>query len=278
MKARLNRMFAEDGKCFDVAIDHGLFNEFSFLAGIENMESAIAAVIEANPDCIQLSIGQARMYQHIPGRHKPGLVLRTDAANIYGSELPSFLFSEVIDEAVEHAVRLDAVAVCVNLLLLPGQPALHHQCVRNVSRLKAECERYGMPLMVEPLVMLPNERKGGYMTDGDIQRIMALVRQGVELGADVIKADPCDDVTEYGRVIEAASGIPVLVRGGGRASDEEIMHRTAELMKQGASGIVYGRNVIQHPNPSGVTKSLMAIVHHQASAEQALTMLGGTPS
>lgn len=278
IKARLNRMFAEDGKCFDVAIDHGLFNEFSFLAGIENMESAIAALIEANPDCIQLSIGQARMYQDIPGRHKPGLVLRTDAANIYGTELPSFLFSEVIDEAVEHAVRLDAVAVCVNLLLLPGQPGLHHQCVRNVTRLKAECERVGMPLMVEPLVMLPNERKGGYMTDGDIQRITALVRQGVELGADVIKADPCDDVTEYGRVIEAASGIPVLVRGGGRASDEEIMHRTAELMKQGASGIVYGRNVIQHPNPSGVTKSLMAIVHHHASAEQALTMLGGTPS
>lgn len=139
--------------------------------------------------------------------------------------------------------------------------------------LKTECEKYAMPLMVEPLVMLANEAKGGYMVDGDINKILPLVRQAVELGADVIKADPCDHVEEYARVIEIASGIPVLVRGGGRASDEEIMTRTVELMRQGASGIVYGRNVIQHPNPAGMTKALMSIVHHGATAEQALAQL-----
>lgn len=274
-KARLNRMFSEQGKCFDVAIDHGFFNEFSFLSGIENMKNAVATVVQAGPDCIQLSAGQARHLQDIPGKHKPGFVLRTDAANIYGNVLPRFLFSELIDRAIEQAVRLDAVAVCVNLLLLPGQPELHHQCVRNVTLLKTECEKYGMPLMVEPLVMLPNEEKGGYMVDGDIKKIMPLVRQGVELGADVIKADPCDNVEEYHRVIEIASGIPVLVRGGGRASDEEIINRTVELMKQGASGIVYGRNVVQHPDPAGMTAALMSIVHEGAAAEQALAILKG---
>ncbi len=40
--------------------------------------------------------------------------------------------------------------------------------------------------------------------------------------------------------------MPVLVRGGGRASDEEILRRTYEVMRQGAAGIVYGRNVMQH--------------------------------
>ncbi|THF83275.1 class I fructose-bisphosphate aldolase [Cohnella fermenti] len=273
--ARLNRMFSEQGKCFDVAIDHGFFNEFTFLSGIENMKLAIETVVAAGPDCIQLSSGQARHLQAIPGKRKPGLVLRTDAANIYGDSLPSHLFSELIDRAIEQAVRLDAVAVCVNLLLLPGQPELHRQCVRNIMTLKTECEKYGMPLMVEPLVMLPNEVKGGYMTDGDLRKIMALVRQGVELGADVIKADPTDDVSEYHRVIEVASGIPVLVRGGGRASDEEIVVRTENLMKQGASGIVYGRNVIQHPKPAAMTSALMALVHEGASAEQALSILKG---
>ncbi|GIO15712.1 aldolase [Cohnella xylanilytica] len=274
-KARLNRMFSAQGKCFDVAIDHGFFNEFSFLSGIENMKSAIETVVQAGPDCIQLSSGQARLLQDIPGKQKPGLVLRTDAANIYGDTLPRHLFSELIDRAIEQAVRLDAVAVCVNLLLLPDQPELHRQCVRNVMLLRSECDKYGMPLMVEPLVMLPNEVKGGYMTDGDLRKIMALVRQGVELGADVIKADPTDDVDEYDRVIEVASGVPVLVRGGGRASDEEIMHRTEKLMKKGASGIVYGRNVIQHDNPAAMTSALMAIVHDGASAEQALAILRG---
>lgn len=274
-KPRLNRMFSAQGKCFDVAIDHGFFNEFSFLSGIENMKSAIETVVQAGPDCIQLSSGQARLLQDIPGKHKPGLVLRTDAANIYGDTLPRHLFSELIDRAIEQAVSLDAVAVCVNLLLLPDQPELHRQCVRNIMLLRSECDKYGMPLMVEPLVMLPNEVKGGYMTDGDLRKIMALVRQGVELGADVIKADPTDDVDEYDRVIEVASGIPVLVRGGGRASDEEIMHRTEKLMRKGASGIVYGRNVIQHDNPAGMTSALMAIVHEGASAEQALAILRG---
>lgn len=272
-KPRLNRMFSEQGKCFDVAIDHGFFNEITFLSGIENVKKAIETIVEAGPNCIQLSIGQARHLQSMPGSQKPGLVLRADAANVYGNVLPHFLFSELIDHAIEQAVRMDAVSVCVNLLLLPNQPELHHQCVKNISLLKTACERYAMPLMVEPLVMMANFEKGGYLVDGDINKIIPLVRQAVELGADVIKADPCDRVEEYARVIEIASGIPVLVRGGGRASDAEIMTRTAELMKQGASGIVYGRNVVQHPNPAGMTQALMSIVHHGATAEQALAQL-----
>lgn len=271
--ARMNRMFSPAGKCFDVAIDHGFFNEYSFLYGIENMKQAIETVVEANPDCIQLSTGQARLLQRIPGKQKPSLVLRTDAANIYGNKLPRFLFSELIENPVEHAVKLDAVAVCVNLLLLPNQPELHYQCVKNVTKLKAECEKYGMVLMVEPLVMLPNEDKGGYMVDGDIEKIIALVRQAVELGADVIKADPCDDVEEYNRVVEIANGIPVLVRGGGKASDEEILKRTEILMKQGASGIVYGRNVIQHHSPKKMTEALMKMVHDGINTEAALSIL-----
>ncbi|KZE72821.1 aldolase [Paenibacillus elgii] len=276
IKPRLQRMFSEQGKCFDVAIDHGFFNEISFLSGIENMRQAIATIVEAGPNCIQLSVGQAAHLPSIPGSRRIGLVLRTDVANIYGQALPRYLFSELIDRAVEQAVRLDAVAVCVNLLLLPNQPELHYQCVKNVAALRTECEKYGMPLMVEPLVMLANEIKGGYMVDGDINKIMPLVRQAVELGADVIKADPCDDVEQYHRVIEVASGIPVLVRGGGRAADEEIVSRTVQLMRQGASGIVYGRNVIQHANPAGMTKALMSIVHDGADEAQALAWLSNT--
>jgi class I fructose-bisphosphate aldolase len=273
--ARMQRMFSDTGKCFDVAIDHGFFNEYAFLSGIENMERAIGTIAQANPDCLQLSLGQAPFLQNIPGKQKPSLVLRVDAANIYGAELPRHLFSEVIENAIEHAVRLDAVAVCVNLLLLPNQPELHHQCVRNVTRLKSECEKYGMVLMVEPLVMQPNEKNGGYMVDGDIRKIMSLVRQAAELGADVIKADPCDHVEEYSRVIEIASQVPVLVRGGGRASDEEIMERTHILMQQGVAGIVYGRNVIQHPNPFKMTEALMAMVHEGVDPQTALSILHG---
>ncbi len=258
MNARLTRLFAADGKCFDVAVDHGLFGEGSFLTGIEQMERAIATLVEAAPDAIQLSPGQARLLARIPGR-KPALVLRTDVANVYGPARPRHLFSELVEDAVGQALRLDAACVVVNLLELPDEPELLRQCIGNVTRLRAACDPVGMPLMVEPLVFKPGEH--GYGSDGDPAKILPLVRQAVELGADVIKADPTDDLADYPRVLEAAAPRPLLVRGGGRASEEEVLRRTADVMRLGASGIVYGRNVIQHPDPAGMTRRLMAIVH-----------------
>ncbi|PCI83519.1 MAG: aldolase [Hyphomicrobiales bacterium] len=271
--ARINRLFGKSGNCFDVAIDHGMFNERSFLDGIENMSSAVKVIAAAKPDAIQLPPGTAPLLQSIPGKDRPALVLRTDIANIYGAKLPSHLFSESIANPVEQAVTLDAACVVVNLLELPNQPELYQACVKNINALKRECEIYGMPLMVEPLVMQDNSARGGYMVDGDIDKILPMVRQAAELGADIIKADPCDDVFEYHRIIEIAQGLPVLVRGGGRVSDEEIVTRTKELMKQGARGIVYGRNVIQHDSPAGMTNALMAVVHDGASVEEALKFL-----
>lgn len=266
---RMNRLFAPDGKCFDVAVDHGFFGERSFLTDIEDMHRVIDTLVDANPDAIQLSVGQAPILQRIAGKRKPALVLRTDIANLYGKQLPRTLFSRMIHEPLEQALRLDAACVVANLFMLPNQPEVWEQCVQNIMALKPQCERYGMPLMVEPLVMQDNAKAGGYMVDGDIDKILPLVRQAIELGADIIKADPTDNVSEYHRVIEVAAGKPVLVRGGGKVSDEEILKRTYDLMQQGAKGIVYGRNVIQHPNPAGMTRALMAIVHDDATPDEA---------
>jgi class I fructose-bisphosphate aldolase len=259
---RLNRLFhATSGRCIDVAVDHGFFGEPSFLTGIEDMVSAIATLVEAGPDAIQLAVGQAPLLQRIPGREKPALVLRVDVANVYGPHPPSEPFSRVIDDAIGHAVRLDAACVCVNLFDIPGADDLRRQCIDNVTVLRTGADRAGMPLMVEPLVMAPGA--SGYGVDGDADRIVALVRQAAELGADVIKADPTDDLTVYHRVVTAAR-VPVLVRGGGRVSDEEIVQRTRAVLDQGARGIVYGRNVIQHPDPAAMVEKLRAVVHGDA--------------
>lgn len=271
---RLNRLFNRKScRCFDVAIDHGFFGELPFLRGIEDIRTAVNTVVEAAPDAIQLSIGQARHLQEHPGREKPSLVLRTDVANVYGTQLPRTLFSRMIEEPVEQAVRLDATCVVVNLFNIPGEPEVMEQCILNILEIKPECDRACMPLMIEPLVFQPNEKAGGYMVDGDEKKIIPLVRQAVELGADIIKADPTDDPSLYHQVVTAAGGIPVLVRGGSKAADQEILERTEELIRQGAAGIVYGRNIIQHDNPVGMTKALMAIVHDGASAQDALSFL-----
>jgi len=55
-------------------------------------------------------------------------------------------------------------------------------------------------------------------------------------------------------VIEIAGNVPVLVRGGGRAADEEILKRTEELMKQGAAGSFMEEILIQHPKPAAMNE------------------------
>jgi class I fructose-bisphosphate aldolase len=272
---RLNRLFnPRSARCLDVAVDHGFAGESDFLVGIEDMATTVGTLVDAGPDAIQLTVGQAPLLQSRPGRDKPALVLRCDTANVYGDRAPDAAFSLLIEDALDHAVRLDAACVVVNLIDVPDSDQLRRDCIENVSRLKAACEVTGIPLMVETLVMKPAPR-GGYAVDGDVEKIRALVRQAVELGADVIKADPTDDVSQYHRVVEVAR-VPVLVRGGGRVEDEEILARTDAVLEQGAGGIVYGRNIIQHRDPGAMTRALLAVVHDDWTPEKALTLLRET--
>ena len=67
----------------------------------------------------------------------------------------------------------------------------------------------------------------------------------------------------------------MLVRGGGKAPDDEILERTEKLIQQGAAGIVYGRNIIQHADPAGMTRALMAVVHQGATAREAGKLIKG---
>jgi len=268
---RLNRMFSSDSRCFDLAIDHGVFHNPEFLAGIEDLPAAVATAVAAGPDAIQLGLGQARLLQQIPGR-KPALVLRGDVANVYGPNLPAQLFCMALGNAGEQAVRADAAALVLNLFHAPGQTELYRQCIANIAAVKPECERYGMPLMVEPLVFEEGPH-GSFESSGNCAAIVALVRQAVELGADLIKSDPPARPSEFHRIVEAAGGIPVLARGGGRMNEEAVFARTLESLEQGASGIVYGRNIIQHPTPKQMTQALMALVHGGAGVEDAMGIL-----
>jgi class I fructose-bisphosphate aldolase len=275
-KFRLNRFLAADGRCLDVAIDHGVFNEHAFLDGLEDLPAVVRALVDAGPDAIQMNIGQADVLQTIPGPRKPALVLRTDVGNLYNATTHKVMFNQLVhwDEPIIGALKADAACVVCNLLLMPGEPELHRQTALNAARLRTVCDQYGMPLMIEPLVLKPNEAKGGYEVDGNKKLIVPLVRQARELGADVIKADPTDDAADYHEVVQAAR-CPILVRGGGKKPIETVFAEAAAYLAQGAHGLVYGRNIYQHPNPARIVAAFMAMIHRGATPEQALALYRG---
>ena len=269
---RLTRLFAPDGHCLDLALDHGLFNVPAFLVGIEDMSVAVRVAIDARPDAIQLTPGQARRLQHTPDPHRPALVLRVDVSDMYAPDPPASAFSELIADPLGTALRLDAACVVINLFYASDQPRLHQDCLRNLSTLKAKCERYEVPLMVEALVMRHGVGRP-YDASGEPAQLSALVRSAVELGADIIKTDPCESPEAFAEVVRAAGGLPVLPRGGGRVPDAELLSRSVALMRAGAAGLVYGRNITGHRRPAAMTRALMSIVHEGASAEAAQQIL-----
>ena len=268
-KARMKRLFTNGG-CLDVAIDHGVCNEPSFMVGLEDMPRVVDALIKAKPDAIQMAYGQADLLQSRPEKDKPALVMRLDMGNPYNASRHRVMWSMLqnADDPIIGALEMDAACVVVNLFMLPDEPELFRQCVENISRIRAACHRYGMPLMIEPLVMLPNEVRGGYQVDGDAEKIVTLVRLAAEMGADIIKADPTSNPEDFHRVVEAAR-VPVLVRGGGKEDLRTVLMKSAALLAQGANGMVYGRNIYQHDNPGAVVRALMAMIHDGADGDAA---------
>ncbi len=276
--ARLNRLLTH-GRCLDIALDHGVCNEPSFLNGLEDMPGVMDKLVAAAPDAIQLNYGQADLLQDRPGRNKPALVMRLDMGNPYNATAHRVMWAVLQNEhdPVLPAVQRDAACVVVNLFMLPNEPDLFRQCVQNIARVRADCDRYGMPLMIEPLVMRPHSDQGGYMVDGDAEKIVTLVRLAREMGADIVKADPTTDPADFHRVVQAAR-CPVLVRGGGREDLQQVFARSRVLLDQGAVGMVYGRNVYQHANPSAVVNALMSMIHRGASAAEAWRLYESTPA
>ena len=208
--------------------------------------------------------------QSRPEKDKPALVMRIDMGNPYNDRRHRVMWSMLqnADEPIIGALEMDAAAVVVNLFMLPDEPELFRQCVENISRVRAACSKYGMPLMIEPLVMLPNDVRGGYQVDGNAEKIVTLVRLASEMGADIIKADPTENAEDFHRVVEAAR-VPVLVRGGGKEDLKNVLMKSAAILAQGAQGMVYGRNVYQHDNPRAVVAALMALIHKGVGGEEA---------
>lgn len=261
---RLRSMLRPNGRCLAVAIDHSMIN--GPIRGLEDPPALIERLIDAGADILMVSYGTLRRYGHLMRGRIP-VIARIDG----GPSVRTAAWREYDDWRlmydVEDLAALGADAIVV--MHFVGAP-VEMDTLQNLANAAAQCQRAGLPLLVEALPCphpnIPN------IFDADAIGLAA--RIAVEYGADFIKTTYSGDVDSFRRVVAGAT-VPVLVLGGERMdSDRAVLELVHGATTAGASGIVMGRNIWQSANPARMVTALRAIIHDGATVDTALAQLG----
>lgn len=261
-RARLHRLLFEHGPGngtlmflpIDQGIEHGP-RDFFPNPDSKDPEYQFRLAVEANYTAIACQIGFATKYwPDYAGR--TGLILKINGKTDIPSSSHSF---STLNASVEDAVRLGADAVGYTLYV--GSPRQDEDLLQ-LKAVREDCDRYGMPLVIwayprgEAL-----DKKGGQST---FYAIDYAARMAMEMGADIVKLnmpkiDPEKDkltpapyneldVTQEEAIrqcVESAGRALVVLSGGSRMDDDELLGQTRMIMEAGGSGVIYGRNVWQ---------------------------------
>jgi DhnA family fructose-bisphosphate aldolase class Ia len=249
----MHRIFKPDGRTLIVAMDHvGFMNKP--LPGLIRPYETVHQCVANGADAIMTTYGTAQACLKEIG--DAGLIL-----TISSHERPA------IDRAVDTALRMgaDAVKVLVHPFQNNPEPSM-----LNLTWLGAECAAWGMPLLAETI-------PGGWTAGADMRTpevLAAGARVGAEAGADFIKTFPTVDLSQF-HVVADNCPVPVVILGGEKAgSERELLQAVKTALDSGAAGVAMGRNIWSHPEPGRIVAALAAIMHGNASVDEALREMG----
>jgi DhnA family fructose-bisphosphate aldolase class Ia len=235
-QVRMRRIGGEDGKILMVAMDHAaIAGPMHFL---EKPKEAVDVVVKGSPDSLLVTRGLLRhSWEAIPS--SVGLVLRISGGFtvIEGAQE----FRDRVISTVEDSLRwgVDGVAVTIKL----GHE-LEGEFIQAASRVADACDRWEMPLLIEAMVTLRGS--SGLAED---EALAVAARSAAELGADLVKIKYPSKDGNLAAVTEGCP-VPVLVLGGEKGADDEVLGMVDKAMAEGASGVAMGRNVWQRENPA----------------------------
>jgi class I fructose-bisphosphate aldolase len=238
----------------DQGLEHGPIDMFPNPASLD-VDYIYKLAHEGNFSGIALHLGLAEKYAHKYAGKVP-IVLKLNGKTNIPSDAKAF---SAVTGSVEDAVRIGADAVGYTLYV--GSPKQHKDFIQ-LRKIKADCERYGMPLI---LWAYPRgeaiEGKGGR---DSLYAVDYAARVSDELGADVVKLNvpkvdsermsqqpkPYDtlelDYAERVRKVVKSSGKTlVLFSGGSKMGDEDLLEKARICMQEGATGLIWGRNLWQ---------------------------------
>jgi fructose-bisphosphate aldolase, class I len=231
---------------------------------------------EGRFSAIALHIGLAEKFFHEYAGEVP-LILKLNGKTSIPSDAQAF---SPLTGSVEDAVRLGADAVGYTVYV--GSPAQDRD-IAQFTALRQDAQRLGMPVIVwayprgEAVA-----KKGGKES---LYAIDYAARVALELGADVVKVNypvhtekdaetpapyntlQLSPFEAFRKVVESAGRALVLVSGGEKVGDPELIEKARASMDAGATGIIFGRNLWQRPKADAlkITRELHAIFREYAA-------------
>lgn len=248
MQNRLARLTKSDGRCYFLPIDHGYFQ-----GPTRKLEKPAETIKPLIPYADGLFVTRGVLRSCVDPKNSPPIILRVSGGtSIIGKDLSH----EAITTSVEDALRLNVAAVGMSVFV--GSDYEHDSLV-NLGKLVDECESYGIPVMAVTAVGKELEKR-------DARYLGLCCRIAAELGAKVVKTYWCEN---FDRVVNGCP-VPVVIAGGPKCETErEVFEFVYDGMQKGAIGLNLGRNVWQHDHPVAMVKALRAIVHENATVEEA---------
>jgi DhnA family fructose-bisphosphate aldolase class Ia len=169
----------------------------------------------------------------------------------------------VIAQTVEEAVANGAEIVLASLTLQTGSEETDTKNVEIYSRLVNAADKLGIPVIGE---YFPTY--SGTISEEEMhEQVYSSCRILSELGCDMIKTFYTHD---FMKVTESC---PVPVFGLGaekKPTQREALQLAADEIKDGARGVVFGRNAIQVPNPAKFQQALCDVVKHGVSVDEVI--------
>ncbi|TMG11737.1 MAG: hypothetical protein E6I01_13300 [Chloroflexi bacterium] len=261
---RLKRVIDPAGVSVICALDHGMTAP-TFLEPLSDIEQRTREAVTGGANVIMMSKGMIR-YAVDAFSPTTSLALLLSASANPGEARPA-----VIQIAqVEEASRLGADAV-VLFTALGGENEAG--MIRILSEVGRESALLGVPLIAEAefpttyaSVEELSERYG-------FEYLRRSVRLCAELGADIVKTNWPGDEDAFGKLVRAVNGVPVVLAGGSRVEDAELLRRMECAMQAGAIGCSVGRNIFMHRSPAAITRALSRVIRDRWPARKALAEL-----
>ena len=261
---RLKRVIDPKGVSVICALDHGMTSP-TFLEPLSDIAARTVEAVRGGANVIMMSRGMVRIAEPAFSPTTSLALLLSASANPEGTR-PAVV--QVAD--VEEAARLGADAVVLFTALGgDGESGM----IRTLAGVGRECASLGMPLIAEAEFPTTYASVEELTEQYGFEYLQRNVRLCAELGADIVKTNWPGDADAFGRLVEAAHGVPVVLAGGSRLQDHQLLGRMEAAMAAGAVGCSVGRNIFMHASPEAITRALSRVIRDRWTADKAAQAL-----